>query len=246
MFDTGGGITLLSQHLCQQIGCVPDGTYTGKRMSGQDITLPMARVSSITIAGHRVTNARVAVLDTSSLLHPDLGVEGVAAMDLFRDQPFIVDHPAQRFVVENEASLRTRRAAGHVARLRVENDGPLTVVYLSLALIPGAPPLEMEVDSGSLHMILEQHFMAPLGIDPSGEGVKRIDGKDETGNPYVRFFASLPRTVAVVDAPSVTMPAGTKVMFQTIIHDGLVGQEFLRRTAVTFDTPHSSMLFSTP
>jgi hypothetical protein len=92
-------------------------------------------------------------------------------------------------------------------------------------------------------MILEQHFMATLGIDPSGEGVKRIEGKDETDHPYVRFFASLPRAVAVVEAPSVTAPAGAQVMFQTIIHDGLVGQESLRRTAVTFDIPRSSMIF---
>ena len=112
ILDTGGEITLLSQHLCQQVGCVPDGTYAGKRMSGQEIRVPMARVPSLTIAGHRVSNARVAVLDTTSLLHPELGVEGFAALDLFRDQAFTIDYPAQRVVLENETSLRVRRDAG--------------------------------------------------------------------------------------------------------------------------------------
>ncbi len=61
--------------------------------------------------------------------------------------------------------------------------------------------------------------MATLGIEPGGSGVKQVEGKDETGNPYVRFYASLPRAANVGGAATVTAPAGSKLMFQRIIHD---------------------------
>ncbi|MEO8874808.1 MAG: retropepsin-like aspartic protease [Polyangiaceae bacterium] len=144
IFDTGGGITIVSKTLCKQMKCVPDGTASGKRMSGQTIEVKMSRVPSITIAGHRVVNARVAVLDTSDLLHPDLGVDGVAGLDLFRDQAVTIDYAQQRFVIENAASLAERHRAGTTTKMHIENDGPSTVVYLPLLLAPQAPPLEME------------------------------------------------------------------------------------------------------
>jgi len=244
ILDTGGGVTLLSPGLCRKVGCTPDGSTSGKRMSGQELHIPLSRVPSITVAGHRVDNARVAVLDTDSLLHPELGVEGFAALDLFRDQPFTLDYPARRVILENAASLRERRAAGRSVKIRVEQDGPSTVVFLPMELAKHTPPLEMEIDSGSQSLILDQRFMAALGIDPSAAGVKRVEGKDETGHGYTRFFSALPRALAVKGAESVTAPRGSKVMFQRIIHDGLIGQNFLRETIVTFDLAKSQLIFA--
>jgi hypothetical protein len=39
------------------------------------------------------------------------------------------------------------------------------------------------------------------------------------------------------------VPKEASVMFQKIIHDGLLGQEFLRAHVVTFDIPRASMIF---
>lgn len=244
LFDTGGGITILSRDLCTTMKCVPDGTASGKRMSGQTITVPMARVPSIEIAGHRIENARVAVLDTSGLLHPDLGVTGVAGLDLFRDEPVTIDYAAQRFVAETSASLAARKAAGDAVTVRIENDGPSTVVYLPLTIDPSAPPAEMEVDTGSRDLILDDCFMPALGIDRDDPKVKKVEGKDETENAYVRFFAPLPHEVHVAALSRVVVPAGTTTMFQKIIHDGLVGHAFLSGHVVTFDVPHATMIFA--
>lgn len=244
ILDTGGGITVLSPALCARVGCVPDGTHTGKRMSGQDIRVPMVRVSSLEIAGQHVTNARVGVLEAVGLLHPELGVEGFAALDLFRDQAFTFDYAGRRLVLEDEASSAARRAAGLAVQVRVENEGPSTVVYLPLALAPSSAPLEMEVDSGSRDMILDERFMAALGIDAGGPGVKRVEGRDETEHGYVRFFARLPRSAAVPGAPGIAVPEGATVMFQRIIHDGLLGHDFLSAHTTTFDIPRATMVFA--
>lgn len=246
MFDTGGGLTILSDALCTKMKCVPDGSFSGKRMSGQSIDVKMARVPSIEIAGHRVENARVAVLDTSSLLHPDIGVDGVAALDVMRGEAVTIDYPRKQLVLEDAASRDARRKNGITTKVRIEDEGPSTVVYLPLSLSPEMKPLEMEVDTGSFDLILDERFMAALGIDPNAPTTRRVDGKDETANAYVRYFSKLPRALGVANAPTINAAAGKTVMFQRIIHDGLVGHDFLSSHVVTFDLRNAEMTFGEP
>lgn len=213
-------------------------------MSGQELQLPMARVASIVVAGRRVENVRVAVLDTTSLLHPELGVEGFVGLDVFRDQPFTIEYASHQLVLEDAATLSARRAAGQASHVRVEDDGTSAVVFLPLQLSSDGVPLEMEVDSGSRSLILDERFMSTLGIRPDGEGVRRVEDSDETDHPYVRYFASLPRDLPIPGAAGIIVPAHATVMFQSIIHDGLVGHEFLSAHTVTFDLPRAEMIFS--
>ena len=165
-------------------------------------------------------------------------------MDLFRDQPFTIDYRSQQLVLEDEASVAARREAGSTTRVRIENDGPSTVLYLPLVLSAETAPLEMEVDSGSRDLILDERFMSKLGLKPDGASVKRVDGTDETGHSYVRFFAALPHAARVVGATDVEVPANSTVMFQRIIHDGLVGHAFLSAHNTTFDLAHAMMIFA--
>lgn len=243
MVDTGMGVTLLTPEACKRAGCVPTGRWTGKRMSGQAIEISLARVRVLEVAGHRVENAQVAVFELDSVMHRDLGIEGIAGLDFFRSQAVTFDHPNRRIILEDDSSLEQRERSGVVVPVRVDNDGPSTVVFLPLELSTGRAPIEMEVDSGSLHMILDERFMAQLGIDPERSDVKRVAGTDETGNSYVRHYAPLPGRARVRGAPSIGVESGTSVMFQRIIHDGLLGQEFLLKHVVTFDLRRSRMVF---
>jgi len=152
------------------------------------------------------------------------------------------DHPSMRVVLESARSLAAREASGIKVPVRVKHDGPSTEVYLPLEIGHGVQA-EMEVDSGSLHMILDDRFMATLAISPDGPSVERKEGRDETGALYVRRYAKLPREVHVPSAPALVVPKESTVMFQKIIHDGLIGQEFLRTRAVTFDIPGAAMIF---
>lgn len=242
MIDTGMGVTLVTPEACARAGCVREGSWSGQRMSGQTVELTIARVSSITVAGHRVENARVAVFESDDVIHRDLGVEGIAGLDVFRDQPVTFDHPAMRVVLESPASLAARKASGTSVPARVKHDGPSTEIYLPLEIAPGVRA-EMEVDSGSLHMILDDRFMTTLGIDPDGPNIERKDGSDETGAAYVRRYAKLPKAVHVPSEQAIGAPEGTTVMFQKIIHDGLIGQQFLKAHVVTFDLPRGAMIF---
>jgi hypothetical protein len=83
-------------------------------------------------------------------------------------------------------------------------------MYVEMGL-PGGRVAECEVDMGSDMLIL-----------------------DETGHAYTRRFATLDGTLHPAGAPGLVQER-PPVMFQSIIHDGLVGRSFLSRFAVTFD-----------
>jgi hypothetical protein len=85
--------------------------------------------------------------------------------------------------------------------------------------------------------------MTTLGIQPNGADVRRMNGKDETANAYVRYFSTLLRALTVPGAPNISAPMGATVMFQKIVHDGLVGHSFLSAHVVTFDITHGEMIF---
>lgn len=71
--------------------------------------------------------------------------------------------------------------------------------------------------------------------------MRTVEGTDETGHTYARHFATIRGFVGPADAASVRQ-VDPDVMFQRIIHDGLVGHAFLRNLAVTYDLPRSRVI----
>ncbi|MGI0081146.1 MAG: aspartyl protease family protein [Nitrososphaerales archaeon] len=57
ILDTGIGLNLISKSLCQKIRCTMTGnSYSGKRMSGQEVSLQLANVSAISAGSYRQEN----------------------------------------------------------------------------------------------------------------------------------------------------------------------------------------------
>ena len=79
----------------------------------------------------------------------------------------------------------------------------------------------------------------------AGKATTKIEGKDETGHGYVRYRAPVSGTVCT-ESQHDLFQAAPEVMFQEIIYDGLVGVDFLKRFAVTFNIAGSELIFSKP
>src|SRR4029078_4683792 len=126
-------------------------------------------------------------------------------------------------------------AAGVAVPVRLERRHPSLVAFLPLA-VPGLGSVEVEVDIGSDSLILAARHAPAVGIRLDDPAVRRVEGRDETGNAYLRCFTHLDETIHVTGAPSLAQ-TGTDVMFQEIIYDGLIGDAFLRRFVVTYDQP---------
>ncbi|MFN8555654.1 MAG: aspartyl protease family protein, partial [Candidatus Obscuribacterales bacterium] len=49
VLDTGAGVNVISATLAAKLGCAPAGTVTGKRMSGQTMTMKLVNLSALQI-----------------------------------------------------------------------------------------------------------------------------------------------------------------------------------------------------
>jgi Aspartyl protease len=239
VLDTGIGLNLVSQALAAEVGCEPTGeTYRGKRMSSQEVEVPLARLGSLRFAGVEAKDVEVGIFDFGALGD---GVEGFLSLTFFAGAPFTVDYGGGTVVVEDEASLAARHGRGTAVQVRIEDDGHALGVHLPLT-VPGHSSLEVEVDTGSDTLILDERLAAAAGIALEGDGMRRVDGEDETGHAYTRVFTRLPGTIHPSGAPALAQH-DPDVMVQRIIYDGLVGDAFLRRFAVTYDLPRAEMVF---
>jgi hypothetical protein len=224
--DSGIGLTIVRDTAA---GCVASGTsFTGKRMSGQEVTVPLGAAPSLCFAGVEHRDLEVGLLDMRGFPDALAGVDGFLSLAFFAETPFAVDYPRERLVVGG-------RVDGARLPCRVERDGPAVTMFLPLTL-PDGRSIEAEVDMGSDELILDERF-AELG---AGD-VRQVEGTDETGYRYTRRFTTLVGRVHPTAAPELGQD-DPDVMFQSIIHDGLVGDAFLRRFAVTFDVADGSLV----
>jgi hypothetical protein len=147
-------------------------------------------------------------------------------------------------VLEDEQSLARRAESGFPVSVQVKDDGPSTDVHLAVRL-PGGRVISAEVDAGSDQLILNQALAATAGVDLARPDVRKVEGQDETGHAFARYFTALRGDLSLAAAPQIRQ-ADPDVMFQDIIYDGLVGDRFLRDFIVTYDLPGSRMIFAPP
>jgi hypothetical protein len=241
-FDTGIGVTCLSTTLAKRVGWQPNGsTFTGRRMSGQEISAPLGSVSSLSVGAYRRDDPVVAIFDFGE--EAGLGeIQGFVGLDCFRSLAVTFDYPAGEIFIEDADSLAARAQVGMAVPVRPELGEHLVEVFLSLE-VSGRRSILVEVDTGSDSLILNQALAAELGVDLSAAGMRRVDGLDETGHTYTRYFGQLAGEVSVSGAAAISQ-TDPMVMIQEIIYDGLVGDGFLRNFVVTYDLPNSRMIFA--
>jgi hypothetical protein len=170
---------------------------------------------------------------------PGTDIGGILSLQYFVSRPFTIDYERQVIVFEDEASLAQIRAEGTRVSIELEPQGVALSINMPIVL-PNAEPAAVEVDTGSQALILNEHFMDILGVNK--KKVRVVDGKDETGNQYKRYFTKLKGDIHLPRARDMKMDA-PEVMFQKIIYDGLIGHYFLSRFRVTFDLQNQEMIF---
>ncbi|HST18886.1 MAG TPA: aspartyl protease family protein [Gaiellaceae bacterium] len=239
VLDTGIGVSLVTESLATASGASSLGrSYSGRRMSGQEVAVPLVELPELRFGPVRRVGLVAGVLDLEGL--GDL--DGFLSLEFFRHAPFTVDYANSAVVVETPESLEARASAGTAVALELVDEGCSLDAFTALEL-PNGREISVEVDMGSDSLILDASLAEPLGIDLAAEDVRRVEGVDETGNAYVRSFTRLAGAIHPAGAPELAQ-AEPEVMFQRIIHDGLVGSAFLRRFAVTYDVAGSRMILA--
>lgn len=240
ILDTGIGISLVSQSLCERIQCALTGEFVGQRMSGQAVRVPTARVATLELGEYVQHDVLVGVVDIDGFF-PEPAIEGFLGLPFFAESAVTIDPFARQLIVESEDSLAARLANGNAIPVRLSVQGPAIDAFVQ-ATLPHDQHAEMLLDTGSRGLTLHTRYAEGLGIDLST--VRTQQGQDETGHAYTRYFTTLD-TLSLVDAPESTRPT-LRVMFQEIIHDGLIGTDYLSSFIATFDVAHARVILQSP
>ena len=129
VLDSGIGVTFLSSLLCEQARVVrTDMSYTGRRMSGQAVTLELARVEALTFAAFERRDEVVGVLDLELPVRARGHRRLSLARVLRRVRRSRSTIPAA-VVLEDAASLAGRAERGVSVDVLVERDGPSVTVF---------------------------------------------------------------------------------------------------------------------
>ena len=164
------------------------------------------------------------------------GFDGILGPGFFADRIVTTDPVAETFTVHDAGAT----VEGSEVPLEIHRDGPSADPFAELVL-PSGRTVPVEVDTGSDRLILDTRFMAECGLEVGGPGVSAREGVDETGNTYVRYDATLAGGVHLKAAPETAQDA-PRVIFQEIIHDGLIGSEYLYRYLFSFDLAGERMV----
>jgi hypothetical protein len=201
-------------------------------------------VPSISVGAFRQENVMAGIADLSGFFSGDPSIEGILAPQFFAPWPFALNSVTRTLrVMQGEVAGRRAGVAVEVP-LILERDGPALRLFVDVRL-PSGSAARVEVDTGSDTLILHTRYMKELGVDPDRVSVRTVQGKDETGQPYTRFFAQVVGPVSLMAAPTI-LQRDPPVMFQQIIYDGLLGDAFLRSYDVTYDLAGSRLLFADP
>ena len=110
LFDTAGGVTLLTVEAAERAGCEAFGQGVGFRHDGSPVTLSRCRGVDLAIGGVLTADEEVAVWDLMALLQgaPELG--GLVSLKSFEGEVITLDLAAGTLFVESAESLAERSA----------------------------------------------------------------------------------------------------------------------------------------
>lgn len=246
IFDTGIGINLISKELCLELGCSIDGTTKGKRMTGQEVSVPMSTVESFEIAELKALNVKTGVLDFESFLPKDPEFEnigGYLSLNFFAEHPFTIDYTSKKMIFETKEGLAHRFSNGVVVPVvkKVENGALTLQVLVQTAL---EEPLRMQLDLGTDILTLNNAHEKEFEKWIVGKKVQSEVIEDETGFERKRKFVQLTGNISLLAEHS-PQQLNPTVMFQDIIYDGVIGNDFFKERVVTYDLANSRIIIAT-
>ena len=254
MIDTGAGITVISQHLCDKLGCETAGSFTGERMTGASVTLPLSSLESINLGDYVKHDVKVGVTDLFSKLPKALGpIHGALSLQFFRTQPFTIVYMSKNkkkdkssddsefIILETPESLKARAAAGAAITLTPETHGGEALDIFADFKLSDDHIGSCEIDTGNTFTVIPIKDAKKLEIDLSSEGVKKITTPNKQ---MTRYYTRLPKIVPA-QAPEAAQATPT-VCFEEIIHPCVIGNDFLQQFTVTFDLQGNRLYLSAP
>jgi len=212
LFDTGGGVTVISPEVAAKIGCTPSGRSVGFRMTGQMLAGPYCHDVALSVGGLSLHDD-AGVMDFAKILGPNAPkVGGMISLSTLRGRALTLDLEHERLTIETPASLaaRVRDMTPLSARIATGVSGGEFGVFVGIPVQTTMLWLEWDSENNG-RTFLAPHAARLLGVT------------DSTG----RGAVTLPLAPGV--HPVIAVQA------KEIIHDGVLSARFLERATWSVD-----------
>ncbi len=241
LLDTGIGLTVILKSFADEMGLEPIGEFSGRRMSGQQLKIPLAQFPEIEVGGLVRKDLEVGIYELGGLPPAFSKIKGILAVNYFQNKVLTFDYTHSLILVSEELVKWEGTGEGAVVPVNIEYNGPTITIFID-ATLPNGDIVKLEVDTGSDVLILNSKFMSRLGVSPEDPNVKVFTGTDETSYSYKRYSSEIKGKLEIGYASSIFQES-PRVVFQDIIYDGLLGNDFLKRFTVVYDLDHLKMIF---
>lgn len=106
LFDTGGGLTIISPSIAKEIDKAVYGNFVGFRMSGEKVESKLCDSVYIKIGGSSFFHSYVGVFDIMSLLPEEFKrVDGLISLKTFENEKISLNLKENKLIVETEQSF---------------------------------------------------------------------------------------------------------------------------------------------
>lgn len=233
MLDTGAGGNVVSQKLFDRLVTTPAGRLTGFRMMGERLDIDIFRVTSLEVAGLRQENVMIAPWPALD----NMGISGIVSLKFFEHQPITIDFASRTLTIETEQSAQTRAVDGTVVPIETQRYRDKALDVFVMMKLGDTVQAEFELDTGSGRRLwIDSRFMSKLGIDTAAGDVMATPAEDGT------WHMTTLRSLALWEAPSVTVDSIQATFRPNLIYDGVMGIAFWDGRAITIDLPHRRLI----
>ena len=217
LFDSGGGVTLVTPEFAEAIGRKPWGKIVAYRMTGQRVDMARCEDVTLDIAGLRQHLPIIGVFDLMSLCPPGAAkLDGLIGLDVFANQSITIDLSNKRITIETPESLAARIKGATEEPVRLVRDAEGLALTLDAAIKTANGTAWMELDTGNDGGIMVADWLAgEFGLDPKQKEARPIQFQLANG-----------------------LKGEGPGQARDLIMDGNLGSPVLRNWIVTFDLPH--------
>jgi len=218
LFDTGGGVTLVTDAFAKGIDCKFWGRTTGFNMFGKKSEGPHCDNVQIMAGDVGLTPVNIGKIDFEGQFPGDVAPDGLLSLDAFDGKAITLDQKAGTLTIETPKSLLTQTKTMKELPFRVSREcsARCLSVFLGVPTPKGMTWLILDSGAGGVSLISKDHAEL-FGLDPKAKEQR------------LKFEA----------APGVQIDS--PVMVAYMIMDGNLGQPFMSQYVMTFDLAHGRL-----
>ena len=218
LFDTGGGLSFLTNAFAKGTGLKFWGRTTGYNMFGKRIDGPRCENVRLKANGIPLKPVTASIIDFGGQFPGSKEPDGLLALDAFDGKAVTLDQAQATLTIETPLSL-ARRVKGLTElpiKLNRESAGLALSVFVGVPTKQGTAWLILDSGAGGVSLIAKD-FAELFGMDP--------EAKEQ------RLKFNIGRGVTV-DSPA---------LVTDMIIDGNLGQPFMSKYVITFDLAHGRL-----